>query len=269
MNTDPYLDSISIVPNTVGPLAGISVLITRPVIPASRTARRLAVLGATPFVFPTILIESSVDKEQIKTALASLPGVYAVIFVSPSAVEITLADAIKLPHVIKVFAPGSGTAEELNLRGINNVLTPLKNFDSEGLLELPDLQSVHVNGRRILIFRGNGGRELLRNELMQRGAQVEVITTYHRCIPTTPPTGLLELLAAKKVTAISVMSSSAVINLVSLVPAHDRNQILFSLPVYASHKRIKDAAEALGFLNVMETRPGDEGLIATLLNLRN
>jgi uroporphyrinogen-III synthase len=65
------------------------------------------------------------------------------------------------------------------------------------------------------------------------------------------------------------MSSSAVINLVSLVPAHNRNQILFSLPVYASHKRIKAAAEALGFLNVMETGPGDEGLIATLLNLRN
>ena len=269
MNTDTYLDNISIAPNMVGPLAGICVLITRPVIPASRTARRLAVLGATPFVFPTILIESSVDKGKIKTALASLLGAYAVIFVSPSAVEITLANSIKLPHSIKVFAPGSGTAEELNLHGVDNVLTSLKNFDSEGLLELPDLQSAHVNGHRILIFCGNGGRELLRNELMQRGAQVQIITTYHRCIPTTPPTGLLELLAAKKVTAISVMSSSAVTNLVTLVPANDRNQILFSLPVYASHKRIKAAAEALGFQNVIETGPGDKGLIATLLNLKH
>ena len=244
-------------------------LITRPTILASRIAKQLAVLGATPFVFPTILIEPSVDREQLKTKLASLLGVYAVIFVSPSAVEITLVDGIKLPYSIKVFAPGLGTAEELNLHGVDNVLTPLRNFDSEGLLQLTDLQAVHVNGRRILIFRGNGGRELLREELAQRGAQVEVITTYHRCIPTTPPTRLLELLTEKKVTAISIMSSSAVINLVAQVPALDRKHILFSLPVYASHKRIKAAAEALGFLSVIETGPGDKGLIAALLNLRN
>ena len=269
MNTGPYLDSISIVPNTFGPLAGICVLITRPTILSSRIAKQLAVLGAAPFVFPTILIEPSVDREQLKTKLASLLGVYAVIFVSPSAVEITLVDGIKLPYSIKVFAPGLGTAEELNLHGVNNVLTPLRNFDSEGLLQLTDLQAVHVNGRRILIFRGNGGRELLREELAQRGAQVEVITTYHRCIPTTPPTRLLELLTAKKVTAISIMSSSAVINLVAQVPALDRKHMLFSLPVYASHKRIKAAAEALGFLSVIETGPGDKGLIAALLNLRN
>lgn len=269
MNTDPYLDSIAIVPNTFGPLAGICVLITRPTILSSRIAKQLAVLGAAPFVFPTILIEPSVDREQLKTKLASLLGVYAVIFVSPSAVEITLVDGIKLPYSIKVFAPGLGTAEELNLHGVNNVLTPLRNFDSEGLLQLTDLQAVHVNGRRILIFRGNGGRELLREELAQRGAQVEVITTYHRCIPTTPPTRLLELLTAKKVTVISIMSSSAVINLVAQVPALDRKHMLFSLPVYASHKRIKVAAEALGFLSVIETGPGDKGLIAALLNLRN
>ena len=269
MNTGPYLDSISIVPNTFGPLAGICVLITRPTILASRIAKQLAVLGATPFVFPTILIEPSIDREQLKTKLASLLGVYAVIFVSPSAVEITLVDGIKLPYSIKVFAPGLGTAEELNLHGVDNVLIPLRNFDSEGLLQLTDLQAVHVNGRRILIFRGNGGRELLREELAQRGAQVEVITTYHRCIPTTPPTRLLELLTEKKVTAISIMSSSAVINLVARVPALDRKHILFSLPVYASHKRIKAAAEALGFLSVIETGPGDKGLIAALLNLRN
>ncbi len=269
MNTDPYLDSIAIVPNTFGPLAGICVLITRPTILSSRIAKQLAVLGAAPFVFPTILIEPSVDREQLKTKLASLLGVYAVIFVSPSAVEITLVDGIKLPYSIKVFAPGLGTAEELNLHGVDNVLTPLRNFDSEGLLQLTDLQAVHVNGRRILIFRGNGGRELLREELAQRGAQVEVITTYHRCIPTTPPTRLLELLTAKKVTAISIMSSSAVINLVAQVPALDRKHMLFSLPVYASHKRIKAAAEALGFLSVIETGPGDKGLIAALLNLRN
>jgi hypothetical protein len=54
-----------------------------------------------------------------------------------------------------------------------------------------------------------------------------------------------------------------------LVPEQDHKSILFSLPVYASHKRIKDTAEALGFLNVTETEPGDKGLITTLLHYKN
>ena len=65
------------------------------------------------------------------------------------------------------------------------------------------------------------------------------------------------------------MSSSAVKNLVTLIPERDRKDVLFSLQAYASHKRIKDAAESLGFMNVTETAPGDRGLITTLLNYKN
>ena len=255
--------------NRDSPLSGLHILITRPVKPASRTAERLAALGATPYIFPTILIEPPADIGQVKAALSSLQSIYAIIFVSPSAVETVLKDNVKLPISIKVFAPGLGTSEELYLHGVSNVLIPQKNFDSEGLLELSELQSDFVNGQRILIFRGNGGRELLLDELRKRGAQVEAITAYRRSIPTTSPAGLLELLKVKKVTAVSIMSSSAVKNLVTLVPEQDRKNILFSLPVYASHKRIKDTAEELGFLDVVETDPGDKGLITTLLHHKN
>lgn len=255
--------------NTVSPLSGVHILVTRPIKPASRTAERLGALGATPYIYPTILIEPPADTRQVKAALSSLQNVYAIIFVSPSAVEMTLKDNVKLPISIKIFAPGLGTAEELNLHGVRNLQIPLKNYDSEGLLELSELQSEFVNGQRILIFRGNGGRELLFDELRKRGAQVEAVTAYRRSIPTTSPPGLLELLRVKKITAISMMSSSAVKNLVTLVPEQDRRNILFSLPAYASHKHIKDAAEELGFLDVTETLPGDRGLITTLLNYRN
>ncbi|MDC0575442.1 uroporphyrinogen-III synthase [Nitrosomonadaceae bacterium] len=255
--------------NEVSPLSGVHILVTRPIKPASRTAERLGALGATPYIYPTILIEPPADAGQVKVALSLLQNVYAIIFVSPSAVEMTLKDNVKLPISIKIFAPGRGTAEELNLHGVNNLQIPLKSFDSEGLLELSDLQSELVKGQRILIFRGNGGREMLFDELRKRGAQVEAVTAYRRRIPTTSPVGLLELLKLKKITAVSMMSSSAVKNLVTLIPERDRKDVLFSLPAYASHKRIKDAAESLGFMNVTETAPGDRGLIATLLNYKN
>ena len=251
-------------------MTGINLLITRPVMPASRTATRVAALGATPFIFPTTIIEPPADAAPLNAALEKISGYYAAIFVSPSAAEMTLAPlgsiAKKLPASLHVFAPGPGTAEELNLRGVASVEMPATSFDSEGLLELATLQAAAINGRRIVIFRGNDGRELLREALVKRGATVDAITAYHRRAPTTPPTGLLELLRAGKVNALSAMSSDAITHLVPLVPAVERAALLFTLPVYASHERIAATARDAGFRNVIETQAGDAGLITALLN---
>ncbi|MBL8309352.1 MAG: uroporphyrinogen-III synthase [Burkholderiales bacterium] len=251
------------------PLTGVNLLITRPVMPASRTATRVAALGAVPFVFPTTIIEPPANAAPLATALAQLPRDYAAIFVSPSAAEMTLAPMgsapRKLPESLRVFAPGPGTAEELQRLGVATVVIPESTFDSEGLLALPALQAAAVSGRRIAIFRGNDGRELLREALTLRGAVVDAITAYHRRAPQTPPTGLLELLRSKQINAISAMSSDAVTHLVALVPESERSALLVSLPVYASHERIAAIARAAGFRRVIETGPGDAGLITALL----
>ena len=252
-----------------GPLADVNILITRPVMPASRTATRLASLGATPLIFPTTVIERPVDVAPLDTALAKIGDYYAAIFVSPSAAEMTLAPLgsipKKLPSTLHVFAPGPGTAEELNIRGVANVEMPETSFDSEGLLALPTLQASAIQGKRIVIFRGNDGRELLREALVKRGATVDPITAYHRRAPNTPHTGLLELLRTGKVNALSAMSSDAITNLIVLIPADERATLLFALPVYASHQRIAATARDAGFRNVIETEAGDAGLITALL----
>ncbi len=267
MSTDFHLGPTA-QPNA-GPLLGVNLLITRPVMPASRTAQRVAALGATPLVFPTTIIEAPADCAPLDSALAKISGYYAAIFVSPSAAEMTLAPLgtlpKKLPESLLVFAPGPGTAEELAVRGVANVAMPTTSFDSEGLLALPALQAIAINGKRIVIFRGNDGRELMREVLVKRGATVNAITAYHRRAPNTPPTGLLELLRAGKVNALSAMSSDAITNLVLLVPAAERSTLFFALPVYASHERIAATARAAGFRNVIETEAGDAGLIAALL----
>ena len=123
MSTDFHLGAIA--PTNAGPLTGINILITRPVMPASRTATRVASLGATPFIFPTTIIEPPADASPLNTALAKISDYYAAIFVSPSAAEMTLAPLgsipKKLPTTLYVFAPGPGTAEELNVRGVASV----------------------------------------------------------------------------------------------------------------------------------------------------
>ena len=130
---------------------------------------------------------------------------------------------------------------------------------------MPALQANAVKGKRIVIFRGNDGRELLREALVNRGTTVDAITAYHRRAPNTPPTGLLELLRAGKVNALSAMSSDAITNLVPLIPVAERAALLFALPVYASHERIAATARDAGFRNVIETEAGDAGLITALL----
>ena len=253
-----------------GPLSSVNLLITRPVMPASRTATRVAALGATPLIYPTLIIEPPADSAPLKAAFAKISDYYAALFVSPSAAEMALAPMsstpFKLPASLHVFAPGPGTAEELSRLGVERVEMPESSFDSEGLLALPSMQAAAVKGKRIVIFRGNDGRELLREELVKRGATIDAITAYHRRAPATPATGLLTLLRAGKVNAISAMSSDAVANLVPLVPATEREQILFAIAVYASHARIVESARALGFRNVIETQAGDAGLITALLS---
>jgi uroporphyrinogen-III synthase len=269
MNADFHLGHPK--PANAGPLASAHVLITRPVMPASRTAQRLAALGATPYVFPTTIIEAPSDPRPLRDALTNLSRYHAAIFVSPSAAEMTIAPfgalPIKLPDSLQVFAPGDGTAEELQLRGVEDASIPTTSFDSEGLLALPGLQAKIVKGKRIVLFRGNGGRELLREELTKRGAMVDAITAYHRRAPATPPTGLIELIRAKKLTAISAMSSDAVANLVAIVPKAEQSA-LFALPLCASHERIAETATKAGFRNVIATQVGDAGLITALLQQR-
>jgi len=268
MNTDFSLGATRA--ENKGPLSSVNLLITRPVMPASRTATRVAALGATPLIYPTLIIEPPADSAPLKAALGKIGDYYAALFVSPSAAEMALAPMsstpFKLPASLHVFAPGPGTAEELSRLGVERVEMPESSFDSEGLLALPSLQTLAVKGKRIAIFRGNDGRELLREELVRRGATVDAITAYHRRAPATSATGLLELLRAGKVNAISAMSSDAIANLVPLVPATEREKLLFTIAVYASHARIVESARALGFRNVVETQAGDAGLITALLN---
>ncbi len=256
-------------PSPAGPLEGVAVLITRPALQAARSASRLAALGAVPIVYPTQVIEPPSDPAPLAAARQRLAEFHAAIFVSPSAVEMTLAPygdkPLAVPAGLDCYAPGPGTAEALSAAGVERVLMPAERFDSEGLLELETLAAEAIRGRRIVVFRGEQGRELLPDTLRERGAVVEVVAAYRSRPPSTPATGLVNLLEQEQITAISAMSSEALGNLLKLVEAPAALSKLLALPVYASHPRIAETARGLGFAQVIECGAGDAGLIAALL----
>ena len=53
-------------------------------------------------------------------------------------------------------------------RGVPGCIAPTERFDSESLLELPELAADRVKGKRVAIFRGDGGRELLAENVARR-----------------------------------------------------------------------------------------------------
>lgn len=81
--------------------------------------------------------------------------------------------ALKWPLLADYFAIGRTTALALHTVSGHRVRYPQDREISEVLLQLPELQS--IAGKRALILRGNGGRELIGETLTARGAEVTFV----------------------------------------------------------------------------------------------
>jgi uroporphyrinogen-III synthase len=243
------------------PLSGVGVLVTRPAGQAAALMRRLKGLGGEPLHFPALAI-FPLRSEALLATLASLDAFDLAVFVSPTAVERGLA-AFNQPWPTQLPAAGvgGGTARALKAAGISHILQPKDGADSEHLLALPELQQ--LAGKRVLIVRGEGGRELLADTLATRGAEVHHAVCYRRGCPEDDPTPLRVALAGGQLRAVTAMSSETLDHLRTL--AGDKLETLLALPLFVPHARIADHARHLGFRNVRSTEAGEDGLLAGLV----
>ena len=242
-------------------LAGAGILITRPARQAAGLARRIDALGGIPIVFPAIVILPPADAQALARAHAALSGYDIAVFVSANAVEYGAPDPGRWPAGLRAFAPGPGTAEALADVGIGDVRVPATTFDSDGLLALPEL--AQLAGKRVLILRGDGGREQLGDALGARGAQVDYVACYRREKPSSGAAGLAEAFAQRRIDAVTITSSEGLDNLWALLDEATRG-LWRRGPTFVPHPRIAEHARALG-LGAVETAGGDAGLIAGLL----
>ena len=245
-----------------GPLRGAGIVITRPARQAAGLASQVAAIGGTPLIFPAVVILPPGDVSALERVRRELATYDAAVFVSANAVEYGVGDTAQWPPRLMCFAPGPGTAAALAAVGVSDVQIPVTSMDSEGLLALPELES--VAGKRIIIFRGSGGREHLGNTLAQRGASVEYVECYRRARPTAGVQGLVDAWREGRVDAVTVTSSEGLDNLWSLLDADGRAH-LAATPVFAPHSRIAEHARSLGMARVILTDAADAGLLAALL----
>ncbi|HEY8244585.1 MAG TPA: uroporphyrinogen-III synthase [Casimicrobiaceae bacterium] len=244
-----------------GPLSGIAVVVTRPARQAAPFAQQLAALGATPIVWPAIIILPPSDPDALARTHASLDRYDIAFFVSANAAEYGAPPVGRWPRRLKAYAPGPGTAAALAAVGVPYPRIPDTSQDSEGLLALPEL--AEMKGKRAIIFRGHSGRELLAETLRARGAVVDTVSCYRRAAPAGDARGLLDALRSHRATALTLTSTEGVDNLVGAAGVGGRAQ-LAQVPTFAPHARIVEHARALG-LDARLTPGGDAGLIAGLL----
>ena len=245
-----------------GALNDAGIVVTRPARQAAGLAREIAALGGRPLVFPAIVILPPADASALRAVQSNLARYDIAIFVSANAVEYGVVDPAAWPARILTLAPGPGTAAALAAVGIANARIPATTMDSEGLLALPEL--LHVAGKRIVIFRGDGGRELLRTALEARGATVVQVECYRRAKPQGGAAGLIDAWREKRVDAVTLTSGEGLDNLWDILGGEGRVH-LAATPAFVPHASIAARARGLGLRQVIITPPADTGLLASLL----
>jgi len=243
------------------PLSGYRLLVTRPAGQADGLAGLLHESGAEVILAPLLTIEAPEPGSPGPELLDQLGAWDWMIFLSANAVRWALTQPAWTSYLAQgthIAAVGDATRDALESNGIRVDLVPLT-FSSEGLLDDPRLLS--VEGMRILIIRGEGGRELLRETLVARGADVAVAELYRR-VPVSLETLEYQIRSTgvSSLNAIIVTSGEALAQLTALWQRpvfHQEPRPLLLVP----GPRLVGLAHASGWTSVLEAEsPGDESL---------
>ncbi len=250
-----------------GALHGLGVLVTRPAHQAQALQQSIEAAGGRAFLFPLLDIKPLADPGRALPWIRDLARYDIAVFVSANAVD----HGLRLIDLhggtlgsIELIAVGRATARCLEERGITRAAVP-DEANSEGVLRLDRLEADRIAGKRVLIFRGTGGRELLAEGLRRRGALVDYAEVYERGVAEVDPKPLLGLWDRGEIDAAIVTSATALEHLLSLGVGIGRERLLEVTLVVLS-ERLAARARQLGFRRppLVATEAGDAGLFSAL-----
>ncbi len=254
-------------------LTGKCIAITRPVDQAKKLSALIEQAGGTAILLPLIEITELNGYSKFNAAISLIEQYNWAIFISSNAVQNGMSRLTQqhgIPKSLKFAAIGPITAKELESFGVKNVLTPLSHvqnsdenkvrFDSEALLDLPEMND--VQGKKIIIFRGVGGREVLADTLKQRGATIIFAECYQRTNPQKDCKVLEKLWADKKLHSIVVTSSEAMRHLIDL--AADESW-LKNTPIFVNHARVAELPLSLGLMIHVAETAGDDAMLKSVM----
>ena len=247
-------------------MKGWRLLLTRPVDESRALALTLAEVGVYSASLPLLEIEPLPVSEANRSIVYDLAAYCAVIVVSKPAARLGLAMVDEVwpqPPMQKWFTVGAATAQILDDYGLQ-VFFPEHGDDSEALLELPQFQEA-VSGYdpRVLIMRGEDGRELLAERLRAQGVRVDYLPLYRRTLPQYPAFALSEKVQAERLNGLVVSSGQGFEHLRELAGA--AWPTLAQIPLFVPSPRVAEIARAAGALTVVDCRGASAAALLTAL----
>jgi len=227
---------------------------------------------------PLLTIVPKTDAALADHISSALHDTDLAIFVSPNAIESVMRllerdwqDFSK--KIIPIGVMGGSSKHALQNHGVGTEIKPTPiiipennaQWDSEGLwLELQKL-GWDWQGKKVLIFKGEGGRDWLADTLKKAGATVEGISTYTR-IPLDIDNPVWQAIHDMDFSkSLWLLTSSEAVRYLGKVIEDQFTYGLSSASAICPHHNIADAAELIGFGEVFTTDSGDEALIKTTL----
>lgn len=246
----------------------MAVLVTRPDERGKQLVEMLNQAGVVALHLPLFTLEAGAELIELSTRLNQLNSGDYVFAVSKSAVDFadkTLKETgFHWREDLYFFTVGARTAQHFSCQSERTVHYPITTENSEGLLALPMMQ--HLQGKQILILRGNGGRDFFREQAELRGATVDYIECYRREPIVYNVEEQTDICKRSGVQTIVATSLDIVQSLLDFVPESEQNW-LKSCTLVTVSSRIAEVAHQAGWKHIVISPKADNAtLLNTLLN---
>lgn len=243
----------------------MNVLITRPLLQAKSLKSLLENDGHKALLFPALIINKlKVDAEIINYD--------ALIFISKNSVEYSI-EQIKFiqNRMPKIFAVGPSTAKKLIDCGIEVDCYPDKNPSSEELLSMPMVSDMEY--KKILIVRGRGGRETLKEGLTIKHNYVDYLEVYERKESEVTDLHIesINQLLNNQNGVLTITSEESLLAMLSIVKKIDNKYLdkIVSMPLITLSERISFFAKYVGFIHTyVANKTNNDGLVAVINQLK-
>jgi uroporphyrinogen-III synthase len=263
------------------PLAGLAVLITRPEGQSDELLAMIEEAGGIACHFPVMQItaldveEDSERLQRSRQTVLNLDQYRHIIVISANAAKfgLELIDQYwpQLPLDLHWYAIGQATATALQKSqiAVEGSTAPIdtKTMNSEALIKHANLQQLHHE--KVLIIRGVGGRNYLKEQLLLRGAKVDYLECYQRRKVDRRDGELIQFIRNNAINTLCVNSAESIDYFSDLLGNGDLTKIQ-SLPLIVPSARVAAHAEKKGYsFAVTAENAGNAAVAAALCNIAN
>ncbi|MBL4762710.1 MAG: uroporphyrinogen-III synthase [Gammaproteobacteria bacterium] len=250
------------------PLQGRRILVTRPRGQEKTLCEKISELGGLPVPFPVIEITDPDDTTSLNKAIYDIFDYDIAVFISANAVSKLHQHLPELPKHLKIAAIGRATAKVLAATYREPDIVGPSPYNSEALLLTDDMQA--VDEKQIIIFRGEGGRNLLAERLQERGAWVDYADCYQRTVPHVCADDLDLLWQTPAIELVTVTSDQGLQNLFDIMDA-GHQKILLAMPIAVLSNRALHLVSKLGFKQdaYVANEASDVGMLNAILRWSN